>query len=130
MSVCEEHLVLRLGFTIGGCDGFLSKVVTFAVLPLEVLDSGWLNMLTMFFTLPEFGEVVFLAGEVVFLAGEVSVVLLEGLVGTGGLCLTSGFGGSCGASGEDILIGFYVTLSSQSALNFLTCVSKPTLKRY
>lgn len=89
--VRDELLVLRLGFTAGGLFCLCSMLVLFAISPPGTLASGWLNLLTIFFTFPAFCEAA-------TSTDEVSEVLLEGLEGTGGLCLTSGFGGRCGDS--------------------------------
>ncbi len=82
--VGEELFSLRLGFIAGGLCCLLSMLVVFSVSPLGILASGWLNLLTIFLTFPELCEAA-------PSTDEVSEVLLDGLMGTGGLCLTSGF---------------------------------------
>lgn len=89
--VREELLNLRLGFIAGGLCCLHSMLVLFGVSPLGILVSGLLNLLTIFLTFPEFCEVA-------PSTDDVSEVLLDGLVGIGGLCLTSGFEARCGDS--------------------------------
>ncbi len=93
--VGKKHFSLRLGFIAGGFCCLHSMLVLLAVSPLGILASGWLNLLAIFLTFPEFCEA----------APSTDKVLLDGLTGTGGLCLTSG---RFWDSWEDILIGFDV----------------------
>ncbi len=79
--VGEKHFSLRLGFIAGGFCCLHSMLVLLAVSPLGILASGWLNLLAIFLTFPEFCEA----------APSTDKVLLDGLTGTGGLCLTSDF---------------------------------------